>query len=120
MKIMGAIIAIIVIIVVVALVVFMFMGGGSNSRFVGTWAYDDPFSGMLVYKFNGDGSLEFGTDLGTMEIGTWRVSGNQLCMTITAESYGSTGEQCGSYSFSSDGSEMTLTMKGQSMTFTKQ
>jgi len=109
MKLIGGIIAIIVIVVVVALVAFMFIGGGSDSRFVGTWAYEEPTLGMsIVYKFNGDGSLEAGSDLGTIRIGTWSVSGNQLCMNIDVASYGS-GEQCGSYSFSTDGSELTLT-----------
>jgi len=122
MKLIGGIIAIIVVIVVIALVLFLFVGGGdSDSRFVGTWSYYEPTSGMsVIYKFNGDGSLEAGTDMGTMKVGNWRVSGDQLCIEMTVSSFGSIGEQCGPFSFSADGNQLTLTSAGQSITFAKQ
>ena len=113
MKLIGGIIAIIVVIVVVALVVFLLLGGGGiDSNLVGTWEYTEPTSGMsIVYIFNSDGSLEMGMDNMTQEIGTWRVSGGQLCM----ESLGQ--ETCGSYSI--DGNQLTLSFQGQTMTFYK-
>jgi hypothetical protein len=124
MKLIGAIITIIVVVIVIALVLVFFIGGGgSDSRFVGTWAYEEPTYGMnVIYKFNSDGSLEAGMDMETMKVGNWRVSGNNLCFEITVASFLEIdmGEQCGPFSFSSDGSQLTLTSGGQSITFTKQ
>lgn len=111
-KLIGGLIGVIVAIIVVVLIVFMFMGGGSDSRFVGSWEYEE--AGMsMVYKFNGDGSFEFGIGSSTEPTGTWSVSGDQLCFEALGQ------QQCGAYSFSSDGTELTLTMQGQSITLTK-
>lgn len=113
-KLIGGLIGVIVAIIVVVLIVFMFMGGGSDSRFVGSWEYEEPTSGMaIVYNFNEDGSFEARMDSTPVGTGTWNVNGGQLCMEILGQ------QQCGTYSFSSDGTQLTVTSEGQSITFTK-
>jgi hypothetical protein len=122
MKLIGAIIAIIIVIAVVVVVVFLFMGGASRpGELVGTWTYSEPTSGMtVVYKFNGDGTLEAGTSGYTMKVGTWHTSGNQICFEASDDvPFGTSGleDQCVDYVI--DGNELIMTYLGSSITLTK-
>ena len=109
----------------IVVVVFLLMGGGSDSRFVGTWEYTtEEFGGMSMgYKFNGDGSLEITSSFGNFKFGSWSVKGNQLCFeadeNLPYGTEGLIGEQCSNYSFSSDGRQLTLTYNGSSIILTK-
>jgi hypothetical protein len=123
MKIIG-ILGIIIAIIVIIVILFLLIGGGSDSRFVGTWEYSEPTTGMTFgYVFNGDGSLEVTSDYGSFKVGKWRVSGNQLCFeadeSFSTVTTGLFEEQCINYSFSSDGRQLTITSSGVPMTFTK-
>ena len=116
------IIAIIAIVIAVFLVLVIFSDGG-DSRLVGTWEYE-IMGQSFQYVFNSDGTLEIGFgSLGySQEVGTWSNNGNQLCMDVLAEDIegvGTSGEQCFTYSISSDGNTLTLTQYGTDIIFTK-
>jgi uncharacterized OB-fold protein len=117
------IIAIIAIVIAALILVVILLGGGSggDSRLVGTWEYD--IMGQSVqYIFNADGTLKVGSMGYSQEVGTWRTNGNQLCMEVSTggiDDMDSPGEQCVTYSISSDGNTLTLTQSGMDMMFTK-
>ncbi|MCK4364818.1 MAG: zinc ribbon domain-containing protein [Thermoplasmatales archaeon] len=116
MKLIGAIIAIVVIVVVVALVLVLFMGegiSGSDSRFVGEWEQSNEYMSGITWSFKSGGSFE---SMG-IEVGTWRVNGNQVC--ITPSHGGSGAEVCYDYTFSPDGNTLTLSFSGVETELTK-
>jgi len=120
-KLIGALIAVIVAVIIIAVVVFLFLGG-ADSRFVGTWEYEDLDAGMTFsYRFNGDESLDvisLGSD--PVKIGTWSVSGDELCFELSQDWYSSElTNQCVKYSFSDGGTKLTLTSDISSITLTK-
>lgn len=118
------IIAIIAIVIAALIIVVILLGGGSggDSRLVGTWEYK-IYGQSVQYIFSADGTLEVGSMGYYQEVGTWRTNGNQLCMEVSTGGIGgidSPGEQCVSYSISSDGNTLTLTQSGMDMVvFTK-
>ena len=108
-KLVISLIAIIAIVLVVIVLIFIFMGNSADDRFVGTSA-DDRFVGTweyseggftVTYKFNSDGTF-LGDAMGTNIEGEWEVNGDELCLSILGN------KQCGPYSFSSDGNQLTL------------
>jgi len=121
-KLIGALIAVIVAVIIIAVVVFLFLGG-ADSRFVGTWEYEDPDTGMTFsYKFNGDGSLDVISGSDSLEIGKWSVSGDELCFELSQDNLWASSEQtnqCVKYSFSDGGTKLTLTSDISSTTLTK-
>ncbi len=129
MKIIAAILTVIIAIVIVLVVVFVFLdvdlngdnngsGGTADSRFVGEWEYS---SGGVTgsYNFKSDGKLAISmSGVGLGDIGTWSVSGDQLCIEFSsewAELAGGEGlNQCIDYEFSDGGNTLTLTETGGS------
>ena len=116
--------AVIIAVIIILVVVFFGLGGGTDSRFVGTWEYTEPTSGLTVgYKFNGDGSLEVTSDFGNFKVGKWRVSGDQLCLepdgSFDMGMTGLIGEQCTSYSLSADGTQLSINSDGTPLVLTK-
>ena len=134
MKIIGAILAVIIAVVIVLVVVFMFLdldlggsddnngssGGTADSRFVGEW-YMDTGYGNMTYNFKSNGNLAismYETVLG--DVGTWTVSGDQLCIEFNSQwaelAGGEDLSQCIDYEFSDGGNTLTLTQNGSSPT----
>ena len=124
MKLFLVLFAVIIAVIVILVVVFIGLGGGSDGRFIGTWEYTEPTSGMTVgYKFNGDGSLEVTTDFGNFNFGKWRVNGDQLCLepdgSFDMGMTGFIGEQCTSYSFLNNGTQLSINSEGTPLVLTK-
>lgn len=116
------IIAIIAIVIAIFIVVVIIIGGGSigDNSLVGTWeAQEEDY----LYIFNADGTLELGmAGFGTMELGTWSTSENQLCIEFSMEGFGDyfpSEMPCIPYSISDDGNTMTWSYSGQQYIFTK-
>jgi len=103
-NIITAIIAIVIVVVIIGIIYFLFLGGESDSRFVGEWEQKSGYI-TVPWIFNSDGSFEF------MGIeGNWRVSGDQLCIEAVWEEI--SGEMCYDYVFSDNGNTLTLTYNG--------
>ncbi len=115
-----AIIAIVVVIIVVVLAVVLLLGG-SDSRFVGEWEQDSGYGMAVTWNFKSDGKLEV---MG-MEVGTWSVSGDELCLEFGSEWAELAGgdpsdlKQCVDYEFSDGGNTLTLTQDGVPVVLTK-
>ena len=103
-KLIATIVAIVVVVVIIGIIYFLFLGSGSDSRFVGEWEQESGYI-TVPWIFKSDGSFEF------MGIeGNWRVSGDQLCIETVWEEI--SGEMCYDYVFSDNGNTLTLTYNG--------
>ena len=113
--IIGIVVAVIAIVLVIVLVL-MFTGGGlsgDESKLVGTWEYE---STSILYKFNGDKSLEVGYIGYTAKVGTWSIDGNKLCWDFSSSYTGT--DIC--YDYTLSGNQLTLSYGGvDMMTLTK-
>jgi TM2 domain-containing membrane protein YozV len=111
-KLIAGIIAIVVVVVIIVIILFLLSGdvlenimGGSDSRFVGEWEQRSEYI-TISWTFNSDGSFEI------MGIeGTWRVSGDKICM--EADYWGEyAGEMCYGFKFSNNDNTLTLQDNG--------
>lgn len=105
--IMGLLAIVAAAVIVLIIMVYLQSGTGSpgevDSRFVGEWE-QNTIGSPFLWIFNGDSTLEI-TPPGTMNNGTWKVTGIQLCFYNNAVCY--------TYEFSNDGNIVTLNMIGQ-------
>ena len=138
-KIIGASVSIVIII---AVIIFLFifilhgnngiMGGTSDdkkdgnmnqsgkqnqnqdiSKFLGEWNIDfENYSGIIIIK--SDNTIEFEYLGLIIEIGTWSIDDEEICIVITQDLFdiGIEDSQCFSYSFSDDDSILVLSSFG--------
>lgn len=102
-----ALIAVVAVVIIIAVVVFIFLGGGSDSRFVGTWNVSSGDSSIPIgatWTFEGNGDLKMAYMDQNIKIGTWSVQGDTICLESTYFS----GKQCVSYTLSNGGDTLTL------------
>jgi len=112
MKLIMAIIAIIVVIIVIAAVLFIVLGGGSDSRFVGTWTVESivgdgvsqPASGTITFSSDGKYVASGGT-------GTWEIKNSKLYMN-SPEEQNTLNDVGYTYEFSNSNSQLTLSFSG--------
>ena len=116
MKLIGMLVAIIVIIIVVVAIVLIFLGGGAtDSRFVGEWEQFSDYT-SITWDFKSGGDLY----IMSVKMGTWSVSGDQLCISPSSEWGGSTAKVCYNFEFSDNGNKMTLSiLNEETLTLTK-
>jgi hypothetical protein len=105
------IVAIVVAIVIILLVVFFVLGGGRDSRLIGTWEYEVYMGYSIEYIFNDDGSFEFGGLGQTMKVGIWNTNENQLCLEVTNPLNGM-DLTTGCINYSIVGNKLTLSEEG--------
>jgi hypothetical protein len=112
MKLIMAIIAIIVIIIVIAAVLFIVLGGGSDSRFVGTWTVESMVAdGESQYT---GGNITFSSDgkyVATGATGTWEIKNSKLYMRSSDEQ-NPLNDVGYTYEFSNSNSQLTLSFSG--------
>ena len=113
-----ALIAIVAIIVVIVIVI-MFTGGGIDNRFVGEWEISSEGIEMFYWIFNSDGSLTMTVAGFDMDIASWSVRGNQLCLKMLENDLwgnylpeGSEGEICYDFVFSNGDNTVALSIAG--------
>ena len=119
----GLIIALlaIVIIVVLVLAVFFLVIGTADGRFVGQWEQDMGYGEMtMTWDFQSNGKLKVGTAGMMIEIGSWSVEGNKLCLEVSSTVSGlPKGKSCVDFEFSNNGNTLTLTQAGIPQVLTK-
>jgi hypothetical protein len=111
-------VAIIAIIIVIVLII-MFTGGGIDNRFVGEWEISSEGVEMFYWIFNSDGSLTMTVAGFDMDIASWSVRGNQLCLNMIENNLwgdylpeGSEGEICYDFIFSNGDNTVSLSIAG--------
>jgi len=110
-----ALIAIIAIVIVIV-VIIIFTGGGIDNRFVGEWEISSDGFDFFYWTFSSDGSLIMEVSGFDIEIATWSVSGNQICLDMRENEFwvpeGYADEICYDYEFSDGGNTVSLSIEG--------
>lgn len=75
-------------------------GKTCDSRFIGEWEYQNSGS---FYIFKSNGSVYSNSELSNMYMGTWYVSGNQLCIIPKGQF-----EDCKRFEFSNNNQKLTF------------
>jgi hypothetical protein len=98
---------------VIVLIIIVYLQSGTNSlgngnadsRFVGEWEQNNRNGNPRQWIFNSDSTLDINPSIDTMINGTWKVTGNQLCLYNNVVCY--------TYEFSYNGNMVTLNKIGQ-------
>lgn len=110
----------IIAIIIIAVVVFIFLNRGViDNRFVGEWEISTGGVDVLNWIFNSDGTLTMTVTDFNMDIATWSVKSNQLCLNMVENEIwgdflpeGYEDEICYDFVFSNGDNTVSLSVEG--------
>jgi len=112
-----ALIAIIAIVVIV--IVIIFSSGGLDNRFIGEWEISTGGVDVFNWIFNSDGTLTMTVSDFDIDIASWSVRGNQLCLNMKENELwgdylpeGYEDEICYDFVFSNGDNTVSLSIEG--------
>lgn len=104
----------IVAVVAIVLIIVVYLQGGpgspvvADSRFVGEWE-QNTIGSPFTWTFNSDSTFEINPPSSIMNNGTWKVTGNQLCLYNNVVNY--------TFEFSNGGNILTVNKIGQNNSY---